>query len=119
MAWVRRSRDRRFIGLALDLLYALSYTRGRKHCQSWCIQMDFKSASDALFHRVSHEVLAEQIGVSVATIRQARLDVSAKAHRHPPRDWEKAVIGLAENRIRHYHELIGALATANGPADPA
>ena len=71
--------------------------------------MDFKRASDALFDRVSHESLAAQMGVSVAAIRQARLDVSAKAHRTPPKDWERAIIELAENRIRHYHELIGAM----------
>jgi hypothetical protein len=71
--------------------------------------MDFKKASDALFDRVSHEALAEQMGVSVAAIRQARLDVSAKAHRAPPKNWERAVMELAENRIRHYHELIGAM----------
>jgi hypothetical protein len=72
-------------------------------------KMDYKTATDALFNRVSHEDLAEELGVSVAAIRQARLDVSAKAHRPPPRGWELAVIGLAENRIRRYHELIGQL----------
>jgi hypothetical protein len=71
--------------------------------------MDFKKASDALFEKVSHESLADQIGVSVAAIRQARLDVSAKAHRSPPKNWERAIIELAENRIRHYHQLIGAM----------
>jgi hypothetical protein len=71
--------------------------------------MDFKTATDALFDRVSHEDLALELGVSIAAIRQARLELSAKAHRPPPKNWEDAVVGLAENRIRRYHELIGQL----------
>lgn len=77
--------------------------------------MDFRRASDALFDRVSHEKLAEQLGVSIAAIRQARLDPKAKAHRAPPRDWENAVIELAENRIVRLHELIGQLSKERGP----
>jgi DNA-binding GntR family transcriptional regulator len=71
--------------------------------------MDFKKATDFLFDRVSHEELAAQIGVSIPAIRQARLEVSAKAHRPAPRGWKRAVVELAENRIRQYHELIGTL----------
>ena len=71
--------------------------------------MDFKKATDFLFERVSHENLAAQIGVSVPAIRQARLEVTAKAHRPAPQGWRKAVVELAENRIRQYHELIGSL----------
>lgn len=71
--------------------------------------MDFKTATDALFERVSHEHLAGALDVSVAAIRQARLDVSAKAHRPEPKNWERAIVDLAEERIRHYHQLIGAL----------
>ena len=71
--------------------------------------MDFKTATDSLFGRVEHGDLADQLGVSVAAIRQARLHLSAKAHRPPPKEWERAVVELAENRIRRYHELIGQL----------
>lgn len=71
--------------------------------------MDFKTASDALFERIPHETLAEELGVSVAAIRQARLDVSAKAHRPPPKNWKQAIVGMAENRIQSFHELIGEI----------
>jgi hypothetical protein len=71
--------------------------------------MDFKRATDALFERVSHEDLADELGVSIAAIRQARLELRANAHRPPPKGWERAVAQLAENRIRRYHELIGEL----------
>lgn len=82
--------------------------------------MNFKKASDSLFDRIHHEVLAGELGVSVATIRQARLDVRAKAHRSPPKNWERAVVGLAEDRIHHLHELIGKLSRsqADRSADP-
>lgn len=85
--------------------------------------MDFKAVTDALFDRVAHEDLADYLGVSVAAIRQARLDVSAKAHRPPPRGWERAVVDLAERRIREYHELIGAIESGSPktshPSTPA
>jgi hypothetical protein len=63
--------------------------------------MDFRKASDALFEWVSHDALASQLGVSVATIPQARLDAGSEDHRTPPSDWQKAVVDLAEILIRH------------------
>ena len=67
--------------------------------------MNFKEATDALFERVTHEDLAEALGVSVPSIRQARLDGKALAFRQPPEGWEKAISRLAERRIRHYQTL--------------
>ena len=67
--------------------------------------MNFKKTTDELFATVSHDDLAEAAGVSVATIRQARLDGGAKAHRSPPAGWEKAVLKLAEARTRHFERL--------------
>ena len=57
--------------------------------------MDFKKATDELFANISHQELADALGVSVATVRQARLDDSAKAHRSPPEGWEPKVARLA------------------------
>jgi hypothetical protein len=68
--------------------------------------MDFRKATDDLCEPVSHEELARALGVSVATVRQARLRSNAKAHRSPPPHWEDAVVKIAENRIRHLHHLI-------------
>jgi hypothetical protein len=68
--------------------------------------MDFREATDALFDRVDHAELAKALRVSVASIRQARLDPTARAHRAPPAKWEDAVVQLAERRMRHYRELI-------------
>jgi len=68
--------------------------------------MNFREATDALFERVDHAELAEVLGVSIASIRQARLDPTARAHRAPPAKWEDAVVQLAEQRMRRYRELI-------------
>ncbi len=68
--------------------------------------MNFKNATDKLFSVVSHAELAEALGVSVASIRQARLDPTAKAHREPPNGWQGAVIQLAEKRLLHYRKLL-------------
>jgi hypothetical protein len=71
--------------------------------------MDFREATDELFDRVDHETLAKKLGVSIASIRQARLDPKAKAHREPPPNWPDATIRLAEEQIRRYRRLIANL----------
>src|SRR3954453_19547221 len=71
--------------------------------------MDFKEATETLCVGVSHEELAKALGVSVASVRQARLKSHAAAHRTPPRDWRHAVIRLAEDRVWHYRQLIERL----------
>jgi hypothetical protein len=68
--------------------------------------MDFREATESLCAGVSHHELANALGVSVATVRQARLQSNAKGHRAPPRDWEHAVIRLAEKQVFHYRQLI-------------
>jgi hypothetical protein len=71
--------------------------------------MDFKKATDELCGSVSHEELALALGVSVATIRQARLQAVAKAHRNPPSEWKSAIIRLAEKRASDLAQLIDQL----------
>jgi len=71
--------------------------------------MNFRKATDGLFDRVSHGDLAKTLGVSVATIRQARLQSEASAYRSPPGYWREAVIRMAEERVWHYRSLIQLL----------
>ena len=71
--------------------------------------MDFREATDKLFERVEHADLAEALGVSIASIRQARLAPSAKAHREAPKNWRYSVISLSEKRIMEHRELIEKL----------
>jgi hypothetical protein len=68
--------------------------------------MNFKNATDRLFSRIDHKDLAKALGISIASIRQARLRPDASAHRSPPPDWENALVRLAEGRVRHFQELI-------------
>ena len=68
--------------------------------------MNFKEATDRLFDGVHHTKLAEELGVSVATIRQARLGEDAKAHRNPPKEWQRSVIRLAEREMMRLRKLI-------------
>ena len=51
--------------------------------------MDFKKATDILFSQVAHADLARTLDVSVALIRQARLQPKAAAHRAPPEGWKR------------------------------
>lgn len=76
--------------------------------------MTFKEATDGLFERISHEELADALGVSVASVRQARLPETAKAHRQPPPGWEDKIIRLSERRIMHYRQLIERVRNGTG-----
>ena len=73
---------------------------------NWDAYMNFRDATDRLFSYIRHEDLAKALGVSVASIRQARLDSKANAHRTPPPEWERAVIRLAEQRVWTFRKLI-------------
>jgi hypothetical protein len=71
--------------------------------------MNFKKATDGLFHQIRHAELAKTLHVSVAAIRQARLKRAARAYREPPRNWHQAVARLAQERISQLQKLIGSL----------
>ena len=71
--------------------------------------IDFKTATDELLTVLSHEELATELGVSVPTVRQARLDGAAKAHRRPPEGWQKVVVRLAKKRAAHLQRLVNRL----------
>lgn len=71
--------------------------------------MNFKKATDSLFATISHEEFAKLLGVSVASVRQARLGLEAKAHRLPPAGWECAVARAAKDRVADLQRLIHGL----------
>lgn len=62
--------------------------------------MDFKTATDRVAGCISHAEIAEAAGVSVQTIRQARLDPSAPGHRPPPAGWRDVLARLARERSK-------------------
>ena len=47
--------------------------------------MTFREAVDALCSSLTHEDVAKALGVSVQTIRQARMQEESKSHRNHPR----------------------------------
>lgn len=76
--------------------------------------ISFQQATDILFDPITHQDLARALGISLASIRQARLGPNAKAHRPPPRGWEKAVTDLARARLDQYQRLLDLLADDSG-----
>jgi hypothetical protein len=67
--------------------------------------MNFRDATDALLEGISHDDLANALGCSVATVRQARLGGGAKARRTPPEGWESVVARLAKRQAEHFQRL--------------
>lgn len=49
--------------------------------------------------------IADALGVSEASVRQARLEESAKAHRKPPDGWETKVAKLARQKAERLARL--------------
>jgi hypothetical protein len=72
--------------------------------------MDFKKATEELMAGMTRGQIAEALGVSEASVRQARLDPSAKAFRNPPEGWEPTLAKLA----RHRADRLGKLAERLG-----
>jgi len=60
--------------------------------------MDFRKATDLLMDGMTRGAIAEALGCSEATVRQARLDEGAKASRKPPGGWEPVLKRLAEKK---------------------
>ena len=71
--------------------------------------MKFREAVDALCSALTHEDVAKALGVSVQTIRQARMNEDSKSFREPPTNWKRAIIRLAEIRVSYYRKLIEKL----------
>ena len=75
--------------------------------------MDFREATDKACDKLDHADLARAMGVSLQTVRQARLMMGSAARRSPPADWEHALIRLAEKQVWHYRQLIEELRVAS------
>ena len=67
--------------------------------------MDFKKATEELMAGMTRGEIADALGVSEATVRQARLDDTANAHRNPPQGWESKVAKLASHRSERLARL--------------
>ena len=74
--------------------------------------MDFKAATDALFARTGVEDLAEEIGCSPQTLKQARMAEETAGRRSPPPGWEAAAARLAKRKAEHFRRLAERLSAA-------
>jgi hypothetical protein len=86
-------------------LYILAYTI----IVNVGIYMKFREAVDSLCSALTHEDVANALGVSVQSIRQARMQEDSKSFREPPKNWERALIRLAESRMSYYRRLVKKL----------
>ena len=75
--------------------------------------MTFSEAVDALCKPLTHQDVAKALGVSLQTVRQARLREESDAFRAAPKNWKAAIIRLAEARVLHYRKLIEKLKMAH------
>lgn len=60
--------------------------------------MDFKTATDRVAGCITHVEIAEAAGVSLQTIRQARMDPDSPSYRNPPAGWQGVLARLARRR---------------------
>jgi DNA-binding GntR family transcriptional regulator len=68
--------------------------------------MDFRGATDKLGAAITHDDIARQLGISVQSIRQARMNGDSLGQRKPPDNWKVAPVALAESRITYFKRLI-------------
>ena len=60
--------------------------------------MDFKAATDRMIPAITLADLSAEMGMSVAAVRQARLDPTGPSYRTPPVGWQKAIAKLCRKR---------------------
>jgi len=73
------------------------------------MQIDFVLATNELCGGVTHQEVAEALGVKLPTVRQARLGIAAKAHRKAPQGWEPKLAKLAQRQADRLQRLADRL----------
>ena len=76
--------------------------------------MTFRDATDRLRgFGFKHREMAAKLGVSVQSIRQARLDRRSRSYRRPPRGWQKGFAEMATDRARRWRDIACELEEAS------
>ena len=76
--------------------------------------INFIAATDSLTACPAHDDIAVAAGVSVQTVRQARLAPDHPNNRPPPQGWEKAIAKLARERAGELVKLAEELEGLSG-----
>lgn len=71
--------------------------------------MDFREAVERLNETTTREEIAESVGVSFYSVRQALLPSDSKSHRPAPPNWRPVLASLARRRAARLEELAGEL----------
>jgi hypothetical protein len=71
--------------------------------------MDFRTAANALGKQITTADMADALGVSSHSVRQARLQDGAPGFRKPPEGWHQAFTRLAKERCAELKVLIEEL----------
>lgn len=67
--------------------------------------MDFRTAVKALGGAYTQQDIADALGVSWHSVKQASLPSDSPGHRNPPEGWERALVKLAEKRSEEMDDL--------------
>jgi hypothetical protein len=71
--------------------------------------MDFRTAANLLGQQITTADMAEALGVSPHSVRQARLQEGAPGFRRAPEGWPHAFVRLAQERCSELKALVEAL----------
>lgn len=71
--------------------------------------MDFRTAANILGRQITTADMAEAVGMSAHSVRQARLIEGAPGYRTPPKEWEAALVRLARNRVAELEAFVHEL----------
>jgi len=71
--------------------------------------MDFKTATDRVGGCITHAEIADAAGVSIQTVRQARMDPNSSSYRNPPAGWQTILARLARRRARELQSFAHSL----------
>jgi hypothetical protein len=68
--------------------------------------MDFRTAANILGQQITTADMAEALGVSPHSVRQARLQEGAPGFRKPPEGWPQVFVRLAAERCSELQAFI-------------
>jgi hypothetical protein len=71
--------------------------------------MDFRTAANVLGQQITTADMAEALGVSPHSVRQARLQDGAPGFRKPPDGWQQVFVRLAKVRCSELMAFIEQL----------